>query len=674
MNLETIRNPLVLEAKHSPNLFSDLAGLESYIAESYNNRSFIELLQNADDAGSSKFKIIRDNNLLFVANNGRTFNEKDLESLCRSASSNKVRGETIGYRGIGFKSVVGFAKEIHLISGDYEITFSKEKTKLDVPEATRVPLIRIPHQLSNLDNDLLRPTINKLYIDGYSTIFVFTDIVAQEIQLEFDSFDASSLMFLRNINELEIRTSESLQIKIFKEKISDSDVKLTFKNNNSTSEWLLCTGNNIAIAYFLKDNKVQKLPEIESLIYAFLPTEDICGLGVLINGDFSTDPSRKHLIYDSRTIETIKFCSEQILEIIERNLSDYNIINYDIINALIPYIDPRMVQFKKTSFEKLLLEDIKNSNSKLFDSLRLCPSWLNVKDFSILTEQDERASINYKYFSIEGFISFAKYLGAKEYTFENLIERVNLVELSTLGYAQFSVQIFKCLVFGSLYESDIKNLELLICNKEKMSINDLKNNGVLIDNSFISLLIENGLTEFDIKHVLKKHISEEYSEKLFPTKNDTVILTASNFPDSFSNLLTSTQEVFSPTKGSVARWRSAEEITLEILNQNGFSLEDVSKQNVGYDLEGKAPNGSNIQLEIKSITYPGQQFRITNNEIAVAQDKQDSYYIAIVRQIDDFFEIALVPNPVKNLKLNRQCVQWIWECSEYEYKPLKFEM
>ena len=132
--------------------------------------------------------------------------------------------------------------------------------------------------------------------------------------------------------------------------------------------------------------------------------------------------------------------------------------------------------------------------------------------------------------------------------------------------------------------------------------------------------------------------------------------------------------MISPAKGSVSRWRSAEEITLEILNQNGFNLEDVSKQNIGYDLAGTAPNNTYIQIEVKSITYPGQQFRITNNEIAIAQDKQDSYFIAIVRFLVDSVEIALVSNPVKNLKLNRQCVQWIWECSEYEYKPIKFEI
>ena len=145
--MSILRESLISEAKSSPMLLSDLAGLEAYVSESYNSRSFIELLQNADDAKAKKFYVKRSGDYLFVANNGRPFNIKDLESLCRSASSNKVRGATIGYRGIGFKSVVSFAKEVHLISGDYAITFSKELSKQIVPQANKVPLIRIPHEL-----------------------------------------------------------------------------------------------------------------------------------------------------------------------------------------------------------------------------------------------------------------------------------------------------------------------------------------------------------------------------------------------------------------------------------------------------------------------------------------------------------------------------------------------
>jgi hypothetical protein len=49
--LDEIRSPLLEEARRSPTLLSDLAGLEQYLAESYDARSFVELLQNADDAG-----------------------------------------------------------------------------------------------------------------------------------------------------------------------------------------------------------------------------------------------------------------------------------------------------------------------------------------------------------------------------------------------------------------------------------------------------------------------------------------------------------------------------------------------------------------------------------------------------------------------------------------------
>lgn len=44
-----------------------------------------------------------------------------------------------------------------------------------------------------------------------------------------------------------------------------------------------------------------------------------------------------------------------------------------------------------------------------------------------------------------------------------------------------------------------------------------------------------------------------------------------------------------------------------------------------------------IQIEVKSITLHGQKFRLTNNEIAVAQIKQKSF-VAIVRQTDEFLK------------------------------------
>lgn len=99
--IEKIQSNFLEEAKNSPLLLSDLAHMETYIAESYHNRSIIELLQNADDAASIRFYISKNKGYIIVANDGRFFNENDIISICRSGSSTKKRdGKSIGYRGM----------------------------------------------------------------------------------------------------------------------------------------------------------------------------------------------------------------------------------------------------------------------------------------------------------------------------------------------------------------------------------------------------------------------------------------------------------------------------------------------------------------------------------------------------------------------------------------------
>jgi hypothetical protein len=677
MDINNIRNQLLDEAKSSPNLLSDLAGLETYISESYNNRSFIELLQNADDAIATKFKIIKDNDFLYVANNGRTFNAKDVESLCRSASSTKTRGESIGYRGIGFKSVVGFAKEIHIISGDLEITFSKERTKNEIPNATRVPLIRIPHSIIENDKSLIATNVENLINDGYKTVFVFTGVTANEIETEYENFDYKSLLFLNNVVTTEISISNYSITHIDKTIISESESKLKINNKGNQTEWLISNYKKTAIAFQIEEGFPARINQTDALVYSFLPTEDITGLGVIVNGDFSTDPSRKHLIYDNETNVTIKNIATQIINLIEKNLSNNKAENNSIIKALVPYGDPRMISFKKTSFEKLLLEQIKNVNSVYFEKLELPPNWLNPKDYNCIVKSNGNLVIGSSSLNIDGLVSFLKYLGAKEASFETLKTKINNSEISILGCVQISKYIFTSILSmnNDNFIISIKDLKILFSDKKRVSIKEIENDNLIVDNSFITLLIENGLTEFDIKQIFKKVISN-YKNDLFLDKEDEIPLIPQkikNFTNEnwYNNSVEGTTD---KVKYGLKRWRSAEEITLEILNLNGFNLQDVSKQNIGYDLDGFDPNGEEIHIEVKSITLPGQKFKLTNNEIGVAQEKQKKFYIAVVRQTDDFFEIAMISDPIKNLVLNRQCVQWIWECSEYEYNPKRFEL
>ena len=70
---------------------------------------------------------------------------------------------------------------------------------------------------------------------------------------------------------------------------------------------------------------------------------------------------------------------------------DFNMIYEDkdsigIINALVPYSDPRMLQFAKNSFLKSLLDEMKLADIEFFRQIKLPPNWLNHNDSKNLQE------------------------------------------------------------------------------------------------------------------------------------------------------------------------------------------------------------------------------------------------------------------------------------------------
>jgi hypothetical protein len=678
--LSILRESLIAEAKSSPLLLSDLAGLESYVSESYNSRSFIELLQNADDAKATKFYVKRFGNYLLVANNGRPFNIKDLESLCRSASSNKVRGTSIGYRGIGFKSVVSFAKEVHLISGEFEITFSKELSKKLIPQAHKVPLIRIPHEIENSVKNELKDEIKAIQDEDFKTIFIFSGVLASQIDEEYTSFASTTMLFLNSIQIIKILLSKNITATISVVEENEIGRYLRVSTTDAVSNWYVCSDSNCSIAFSVNNGEIKKLPKNEAVIHAFLPTEDNCGLGVIVNGDFSTDPSRRHIILDETTEKVIKNLSQLYASLLKYALSNNN---KHIIDTLMPYFDLKLIQLMKQSFEKEFAKRLKETLGKEFSNLKLAPAWLNAEDFSKIM-----AASNFPYITpvcsdINGLNDFLKYLGNKPEDIDSLLQLANKAELSVSGYAQLVAAGIR----GVLMNHNLPTLctsSLVLSNRELLSLKTINDNEEKIDESFVQLLLDNGVSEKDISQFLKKMELSKLLEKQFSNEHEDDFIFREEDDDNDettvpSNISQWYKDASSSNKlivnqGGIQKWRSAEENTLSALNANGFRLKDVSKQNLGFDLEGSDPNGKNIYIEVKSIDYVGQKFRMTNNEFAAAQYKSDCYYLALVFQNNDSFEISLIKDPINRLNLTRQVVQWVWECSEYDYKPMKFKL
>ena len=99
------------------------------------------------------------------------------------------------------------------------------------------------------------------------------------------------------------------------------------------------------------------------------------------------------------------------------------------------------------------------------------------------------------------------------------------------------------------------------------------------------------------------------------------------------------------------RWPGAEQQVLELLRALGWQVEDVSRQNIGYDIGGRDPKGNDGFVEVKSVDNPGQPFTLTSNEEAVAREKGAAYWLALVRQTQNDLEVAFIRDPARQLKL-----------------------
>ena len=104
------------ELKNGTRKYKTVASLGEQIAEAYRGRCILELLQNAHDAledtgvgepGLITFALKSGPDpVLLIANSGRPFKRKDFKGLCQLGQSPKDPNESVGNKGLGFRSVL----------------------------------------------------------------------------------------------------------------------------------------------------------------------------------------------------------------------------------------------------------------------------------------------------------------------------------------------------------------------------------------------------------------------------------------------------------------------------------------------------------------------------------------------------------------------------------------
>ena len=138
----TVGNQAFLESLCRQNTASygtnDGRGLLELARRSFEHRwiYLFELLQNALDCQSKSVRFVRSDSELIVEHDGKTLEQPHVESLSKVAQSTKGAA-TVGFMGVGFKSVFGRFRHVGISAEGWRIRFDVEEQLGQLGERTQ---------------------------------------------------------------------------------------------------------------------------------------------------------------------------------------------------------------------------------------------------------------------------------------------------------------------------------------------------------------------------------------------------------------------------------------------------------------------------------------------------------------------------------------------------------
>lgn len=279
-----------------------------------------ELLQNANDYPQKIDNIkqpvdvefhITDKYLIFM-HTGAVFSERNIAAICDINDKDKTDNtDTIGYKGIGFKTVFVDNNYVYLSTGRFHLRFDWEYSKNRV--STPWQLLPIWTDISDVDNGVLeifknsyrrfpvqfalRPT-NETTLRQSEQNFVklFKDVFANERVILFIPYINSVKVFFHdNVNPDIVREKKNGQwvVDTYKDKIKEETRKAINKEIDNQKEngtlkipTKYYNFKETSVSFACARNGVELLPVEDALLYCYLPAKKASwGFKFLMNTD-----------------------------------------------------------------------------------------------------------------------------------------------------------------------------------------------------------------------------------------------------------------------------------------------------------------------------------------------------------------------------------------------------
>lgn len=529
---------------------------ECDLSKDYEGRQMFELLQNADDeaAGSSgKVRVTFDGRRLSVSNTGDPFSFSGVKSLLYPyASPKKIHANKIGCKGLGFRSILTWAKSVTVASQDFTIQFSRkyareflqsifeekpglrEEVKVLTKEAWPIATLTCPKVLTESALE-----------EGYSTSIIMEcrEDLADEIEQQITDLQLEELVFLPNLKEVEIicegchrtfyKVSEGDQVIIETKNLIDGTAELAswrlYKEKGSVKDE---NGNDKTYEFIIAyDPSGERRGEV---LYSYFKTDVKLDFPALIHGTFELTSDRNSFQKQSQVNrQLVPLLAEFMVQTAVRIAEDQAEYDYRPLRLVIaPDMDIILKDIYKLDqllrekvFEKSILPTIGNRYISIHDMPKYTAvpfaDVLDPEKFPELLKSTGDAFIS-KYLESElgiGFYGYEEFCdrineGIDSYSLEEKAELISLIK-SEYRQGISNLDVFPHLLVDSNGESicdaekvyPLPNGEQVIALPDWVNIRFLNQN--LEQRLYKTLNIHSGRRELVAQ--LSKYNMEEYS-------------------------------------------------------------------------------------------------------------------------------------------------------------------
>lgn len=194
---------------------------QELVRQQYTGRYPFELLQNANDAardagarGRAHFLLTE--TALVVADNGFGFGDEQVDAICSLGRSSKGPGESVGHKGLGFKSVGEITDHPQITSARASFQFNSDRVRAEVssilgplPDEQKLPVYAFPFPIDPADFGPDTEQVAALRAGDFTTVIRLpfsrgVDRRTVEKHL-LDNLQPRLLLFLPQVDHLELR-------------------------------------------------------------------------------------------------------------------------------------------------------------------------------------------------------------------------------------------------------------------------------------------------------------------------------------------------------------------------------------------------------------------------------------------------------------------------------------